>query len=194
MANKIREAIHQNDTLKEVCSARKPKVRIPHIIIYDVEKREEGVTREIEEQTLIEKIRKSNSLPPGETKVLFRKKGRGNREHWVVEIAPKIFAQIKNDNRLQCGFGSYRFKEYIEPMRCFKCHRLGHGKATCVQEQELCSKCPGVHSFKTCKNAAPVCRNCREYNRANNQKVRVDHVATSDKCPVFLRVGWLFGV
>ncbi|GBN57971.1 hypothetical protein AVEN_151098-1 [Araneus ventricosus] len=187
MANKIREAINQNDTLKEVCSARKPKVRIPHIIIYDVEKREEGVTRETEEQILMEKIRKSNSLPPGETKVLFRKKGRGNREHWVVEIAPKIFAQIKDDNRLQCGFGSYRFKEYIEPMRCYKCHRFGHGKATCVQEQELCSKCPGVHSFKTCKNATPVCRNCREYNRTNNQKVRVNHVATSDKCPISLR-------
>ncbi|GBN56492.1 Retrovirus-related Pol polyprotein from type-1 retrotransposable element R1 [Araneus ventricosus] len=152
MANKIKDAINQNNVLKEVCNARKPKVRLPQLIIFDIEKREEGITREFEEQALMNKIKASNILPEGETKVLFRKKGRGNREHWIVEVSPNIFAHIKNEKRLQCGFGSLRFKEYIEPMRCFKCHRFGHGKTTCVQEDELCSKCPGIHSHKMCQN------------------------------------------
>ncbi|GBN28830.1 hypothetical protein AVEN_137297-1 [Araneus ventricosus] len=44
-------------------------------------------------------------------------------EHWVLSIAPTIFKTIKDLKWLSCGFGSYKFKEHLEPLRCFNCHR-----------------------------------------------------------------------
>ncbi|GBO15243.1 hypothetical protein AVEN_202766-1 [Araneus ventricosus] len=187
MAQKLQEAINGHDQLKDICGARKPKERIPHIMVYDIEKCGEGVTREEEEQSFLEKVKKSNLLPEGEMKVLFRKKGSGNREHWVISMEPVLFKQIKGEKRIQFGFGSFRFREFLEPMKCFRCHKFGHGRKTCVVDKDLCSKCPGMHSFRECKSTAPVCRNCREFNRKSTNKVRVDHTATSEHCPIFLR-------
>ncbi|GBM81846.1 hypothetical protein AVEN_107939-1 [Araneus ventricosus] len=187
MAQKLQEAINGHDNLKNICGAHKPKERIPHIMVYDIEKCGEETTREIEEQSFLKKVKESNSLPDGEMKVLFRKKGSGSREHWIISMDPAIFKQIKGEKRIQFGFGSFRFKEFIEPMRCFRCHKYGHGKKTCMVDTEHCSKCPGMHSFKECKATEAVCRNCRDFNRKSTNKVRVNHTATSDKCPIFLR-------
>ena len=61
------------------------------------------------------------------------------------------------------------------PLRCFKCQRFGHGKATC-NGKEKCVKCAeeGHSDFNCTKN--PKCVNCSG-----------DHFSSSKQCPTLQR-------
>ncbi|GBM46648.1 Glucose-6-phosphate 1-dehydrogenase [Araneus ventricosus] len=185
MAKTLQTVINENVELKTVCEAREPKGRTPQILVYDI--RTTGQNREEEEAAFLGKIRQSNSLPQGEMKVLFTKKGRGEYEHWVISFDPQIFGCIKDEKRLHCAFGSYNFREFVEPLHCYNCHRFGHVKKNCGEKVELCCRCTGVYYYKTCQKTSILCRNCRECNKRNNTKLRVDHTAISEKCPLFIR-------
>ncbi|KAF8773033.1 hypothetical protein HNY73_015728 [Argiope bruennichi] len=123
MVTKLKDAINSHTNLQNVCKATTPQIRMPQIIIYDVEKSERP--REEEELDFLNQIKLSNDIV-GNMRVLFRKKGRGSSSHWAISLNPKAFRIIKDKARLQCGFGSYRFREFVEPLRCFKCLKFGH--------------------------------------------------------------------
>ncbi|GBN70726.1 hypothetical protein AVEN_30274-1 [Araneus ventricosus] len=156
-------------------------------MIYDVP--DSPGDRSAVEMTFIDKLRSSNNLPGGEIKVVFRRKGRGSLSHWVLSLSPAVFAAIRETKRLHWGFGSYRFREFSEPLQCFRCFRFGHVRPQCRMQTDRCSKCPGEHSTKDCPKQTVVCRNCREFNGRNKTAARISiaHRADSDTCPIFLR-------
>ncbi|GBO04056.1 hypothetical protein AVEN_69515-1 [Araneus ventricosus] len=187
MSRTLTTAINTHVDLGPVCNVREPRKRNPQILIYDVPTLPGD--RDTAEVEFVAKLRSSNTLPEGTLKVLFRKKGRGSMQHWVLAVDPSVFQAIQGKGRLHWGFGSLKFREHLEPTRCFKCHRFGHIRSTCSAPVELCSRCPGDHSYTDCPKETPVCRRCREYNVRNKKGPRLPlhHTAVSDKCPLFLR-------
>ena len=60
-------------------------------------------------------------------------------------------------------------------MRCFKCHKFGHGKDKCRRPNSLCGRCGKEHADQHQCTAAAHCINCKG-----------DHPAFSKQCPKFL--------
>ncbi|GBM62346.1 hypothetical protein AVEN_166842-1 [Araneus ventricosus] len=177
MLDTLQRTISEHTELKTMCNARTPKGRNPQIIIYDIAKAD--MSREEKESQFLEQLRNSNDLPVGEMKAIFRRKGRGSLQHWIISVTPEIFDSLKEEKRLHLGFGSYKFTEFLDPLRCFKCQKFGHVSKNCSEQATLCSRCPGVHVFSKCTTANTVCRNCRDYNKRTNSRISVDHPETS---------------
>ncbi|GBN62175.1 hypothetical protein AVEN_61408-1 [Araneus ventricosus] len=129
MLDTLQKSINDHVDLKNICQARAPKGRNPQLILYDVAPT--GEPREEEERNFLENLRSSNDLPCGDMKVIFRRKGRGNLQHWIITVTPEIFKNTKDEKRLHLGFGSYKFREFVDPLRCFKCHKFGHTSKNC---------------------------------------------------------------
>ncbi|GBN38148.1 hypothetical protein AVEN_15036-1 [Araneus ventricosus] len=165
MAQALEDAINKHPALCGSCQAKAPNQRRPQIMVYDVP--DSPGDRSEAERTFIDKLRSSNSLPAGEIKVVFRRKGRGSLSHWVLSLEPAVFATIRETKRLHWGFGSFRFREFCEPLQCFRCFRYGHVRPQCRAQNDLCAKCPGEHPTKDCSKNTMVCRNCREFNGRN---------------------------
>lgn len=64
-------------------------------------------------------------------------------------------------SEVQMGWINYKVREYIpQPLRCFKCQRMGHTAQQCKWKQR-CAKCGGEHDYGKCKNDAKLkCCNC----------------------------------
>ncbi|GFR76885.1 nucleic-acid-binding protein from mobile element jockey [Elysia marginata] len=59
-------------------------------------------------------------------------------------------------------------------MRCFKCHRYGHGSERCRRQEAICARCGRTgHKVEECPND-PRCINCGG-----------DHAASDRNCPKF---------
>ncbi|GBL73778.1 hypothetical protein AVEN_230754-1 [Araneus ventricosus] len=189
MVNILENAVNTHPALKEVCEARLPRKRQPQIIIYDVPVA--SGDREVVEREFLQKLCSSNNFHAGsDMRIVCKKPGRGPYQHWVLGLAPGLYNCIKDCTRLYFGFGSFKFKEYLEPVRCYKCLKFGHLRAKCGAQSESCSRCLTNHSYRDCKADQPVCRNCVEFNTRNNRgfKLPTEHSAISDKCPVYIRV------
>ena len=64
-------------------------------------------------------------------------------------------------SEVRIGWSNYKVREYIpEPLRCFKCQRMGHTASQCKGKQR-CAKCGGDHEYGRCGNDAKLkCCNC----------------------------------
>ena len=80
---------------------------------------------------------------------------------------------VEEGEHLFLGFSRFTLNAYINPLRCFKCNRFGHGAGTCRGE-ETCVRCAGNHNDKTCSESVK-CVNCEG-----------NHFASSKVCPVFI--------
>jgi len=62
---------------------------------------------------------------------------------------------------VQMGWINYKVREYIpQPLRCFKCQRIGHVAQQCKWRQR-CAKCGGDHEYGKCsKDTKLKCCNC----------------------------------
>ncbi|GBN03357.1 hypothetical protein AVEN_268068-1 [Araneus ventricosus] len=187
MATLLESHINGHSELNGVCRARFPRKPNPRILVYDVPVGPGD--RDEQEHSFLEKLRVSNSFLEGGLSVLFRRKGRGSAQHWVLSIDPVIYHCLHNTNRLHWGLGSLRFRAFSDPVQCFRCLKFGHTQSRCRAPEELCSRCQGTHSFRTCLETQSKCRNCCEYNRNNRNgpRLQVTHTAVSRKCPIFLR-------
>ncbi|GBN60711.1 hypothetical protein AVEN_116753-1 [Araneus ventricosus] len=187
MANILETHINSNPELNGVCRARAPRRPQPKILIYDVPTLPGD--REEQELSFLGKLRSSNSFPEGSVSVLFRRRGRGAAQHWVLSLDPVVYHCISGTNRLHWGLGSLKFRTFSEPIQCFRCLKFGHAQSRCRTPEELCSRCPGIHSYKSCSAAEATCRNCTEYNKQNRggARLRVNHTAVSRHCPISIR-------
>ncbi|GBN49491.1 hypothetical protein AVEN_55983-1 [Araneus ventricosus] len=187
MAQKLENHINAHPELNGVCRAGAPKRPNPRILIYDVPDLPDD--RGEQEALFLTKLGVSNSFPEGAATVLFSRKGRGSSQNWVLSLDPVAYHSIRTSNRIHWGFGSFRFRTFSEPQQCYKCFKFGHTRSGCRVPNDLCSRCPGEHSHKTCKEQPPVCLNCKEFNRRNRAGplLRVHHTAVSRSRPIFLR-------
>ncbi|GBN84118.1 hypothetical protein AVEN_93072-1 [Araneus ventricosus] len=162
-----------------------PRKRNPQLIMYDVPVIEGD--RDAEEATF---LRYSNSFPDSwDIRVLFKRPGRGPFKHWILSVPPEAFNHLKGSSRAFYGFGSLKFREFSEPLRCYKCLKFGHLRVNCSVPKELCSRCTGEHSHMECTATTVACRICKEYNRRSGTgpKVKTDHSAMPARCPIFVR-------
>jgi hypothetical protein len=62
---------------------------------------------------------------------------------------------------VQMGWINYKVREYVpQPLRCFKCQRIGHVAQQCKWRQR-CAKCGGEHEYGKCnKDTKLKCCNC----------------------------------
>ncbi|GBO33748.1 hypothetical protein AVEN_247211-1 [Araneus ventricosus] len=187
MAQTLRDHINAHSDLNGVCRAEEPRKPHPRILIYDVPPL--SGDRGEQEARFLAQLERSNSFSEGTTKVIFRRKGRGEAQHWVISLDPAAFQSLGQSTRLHWGFGSFRFRPFSEPQQCYKCLRFGHTQTICQATALQCSRCPGTHSYKTCQEQQPRCRNCVEFNKRarKGQLLNVHHTAVSRKCPVFIR-------
>ncbi|GIY66195.1 uncharacterized protein CDAR_553561 [Caerostris darwini] len=183
-AEKLAEALTTSEALQGKIVLKSPVQKNPWIVVYDLDK-SDCRSREKEEKKFLSLLAKDNHLPEGNMQVRFRLKGRGSKEHWVIEVDPNIRKALDDQRRVLAGFSTYRFKDYLEPIQCFKCYKYGHLQSKCTESEQCCSTCPDKHSYKTCKRDTASCRNCLESNSKNGTKFDVKHCAVAKDCPVY---------
>ncbi|GBN29313.1 hypothetical protein AVEN_71907-1 [Araneus ventricosus] len=187
MTETLRQAIESCPAVADKVSVRTPKGRVPHIIVYNVPVGKYA-TRDKEERW-IRRLRKGDTLQEGDISVRFRRKAKNGTEDWILALAPEVFKGVPKQGRLNYGFSSLRYREFLEPTRCFKCQRFGHMKSQCpdIAGPEYCTKCTGRHAPKDCKVKRPTCRNCAEYNSKTGARTPTRHTTRNR-----VASGWRF--
>ncbi|GBN68191.1 hypothetical protein AVEN_116064-1 [Araneus ventricosus] len=182
MTETLRKAIEGCPAVADKVSVRAPMGRVPHIIVYNIPVGKYA-NREKEEKW-IRRLRKGNTLPEGDISVRFRRKGKNGTEDWILALAPVVFQGIPKKGNLNHGFMSLRYREILEPTRCFKCQKFGRIKSQCpdLAGPDCCTKCTGRHLPKDCKSKRPTCRNCVEYNRKTGARTPTSHTVRDQKC------------
>ncbi|KAJ8894042.1 hypothetical protein PR048_006652 [Dryococelus australis] len=111
---------------------------------------------------------------------------KGDRSAKSVYIVFECSAQLRKSAietlKLYIDFVCCRVKEYIEPMRCYRCQRYGHLASRC-KLKEVCSVCAEVeHNHNECKwQGQEQCTNCK---RDNNEHY---HRADFWDCPAYTK-------
>jgi len=132
----------------------------PMIIIYDVEKdyspeelKEELISKNIEDNT-------EENAEELSRKINFRygfSTNNPNRRNWIVQMDSKIWKHLMAKGKVYINWKAHNIKEYINVIRCFKCHGYGHIAKACNQES-LCEKCGEKDHMKTsCTKSTVIC-------------------------------------
>ena len=164
----------------------KPKKLSPSIIIYDVEK--DYKVEDLKEDLIKKNFDTNNEKELDELRngILFRHcfKSKENRVNWIVQVPGRVLASLVNKGRIFMLWRVYRVKEYLNIIRCFKCHAYGHFAKFCNAPDQLCETCGSKDHLKTnCdKKEAPRCANCVRFKRRD-----VNHDVRNKSCPEYVK-------
>ncbi|XP_058465695.1 uncharacterized protein LOC131439098 [Malaya genurostris] len=151
-----------------------------------------GITDELSEEEIVEKIKLQNNLP--ETSYLkvirvLNKQTRNNSGLTVIaETDALSFYQLTKLQRINIGWERCKVFEVVDVMRCYKCSEYGHKAATCVK-QLCCPKCAEAHEANECVSDIAKCINCHNQNEnlnaLNTEKLDISHHSWSSQCPLY---------
>lgn len=100
----------------------------------------------------------------------------------MVRVPAVLLNQVINRGRVFMGWRSYRAKEFINIIRCYKCHGYGHFSKVCAAAEQLCEKCgKSGHIKKDCKEDE-ICVNCLKTRRKEYK-----HPVKSRTCAEYVR-------
>lgn len=162
-----------------------PRLRGPKVILFDV-------PREHDSEGFIEKLHGQNFTGTevtvdelkAEVTVRARTGPRANQEkvNLILEVSPRMRRLLVDKERFYIGFQCCRARDYVVPMRCYKCLQFGHSKRLCKGSM-TCAHCAEAgHKFSECqhKTSAVKCANCvREKRKETNHRV------DSSDCPMY---------
>lgn len=79
---------------------------------------------------------------------------------------------------------TYRIKEFINIIKCFRCHGYGHIAKYCSNVDQLYEFCDcKEHLKKDCdRKENPICQNCRKTRRKE-----CNHNVRSKMCPEYIK-------
>lgn len=164
----------------------KPSKINPSIIIYDVEQgnkvnkmQEDFINKNLE----FLEIEELDSLKK-EIAFRHRYKTSNNKMNWIVQVPGKLFENLIDRRRVYMMWRSYKIKEYLNIVRCYKCHGFGHIAKVCTNADRLCECCrSNEHVRENCpENNTPKCVNCMR-----NRRRDVSHSVRSKDCPEYRR-------
>lgn len=92
---------------------------------------------------------------------------------------------LLQQDRVFIGWGSYRARDFVSVLRCFKCLGYGHSARNCSKAEAVCGHCcMEGHIVSACpsRQLGPVCGNCKLRGRDSGHHVR------SLSCPEYSRV------
>ncbi|GFS26704.1 nucleic-acid-binding protein from mobile element jockey [Elysia marginata] len=112
---------------------------------------------------------------PGVTFAKYIKKRRGE-EMIPTNTFILTFDSPTPPTQVKAGYVKLNVRPYVPtPMRCYKCHKFGHGREKCRRKDPICGKCGKVgHAADSCKND-PHCINCQG-----------EHAASDKVCPKYV--------
>lgn len=156
----------------------------PSIIIYDVES--DYKEKELKEDLISKNFDYFNQKQREnlEKDIIFKHKIKSDsRVHWVVQLPGLMYEHLITGSRVFLMWRTYKIKEFVNIMRCFKCHGYGHMTKNCSQEQ-LCENCGQKDHIKSdCpKKDAPTCINC-----IRNKRKSYSHKVKDTTCPEYKR-------
>lgn len=159
--------VKQMDTKSAGLRIESPRKYNPQLIIY-------GVERELKKEELMENLINKNFLEDTDMslmelkekiKINYGYKAKDDNINWIVQVPAPLFTRIIKRGRVFIAWRSYRIKEFINIVRCFRCHGFGHFAGMCSAEAQLCEKCGKTgHNKKDCTNEE-VCINCIKTRR-----------------------------
>lgn len=174
--------IKNSQRLKEIgLRIEEPKKRGPKVIIYDIPRTDDN-------DKLLERLFQQNLQDKGFDKeetikqMTIRLRTGKNKDNVniVIEGPAKIRHELIKQETVYIGFAACKVKDFLVPMRCYKCQQYGHLSKTC-KGKDRCSKCGDEgHGFKECNSKEKdACANCKKDGKEH--KHRVD----SKMCPHF---------
>jgi len=164
-----KELIKGANLARQGLKADEPKKIDPTIIIYDVE-------NEYEKEELKTDLIKKNFANCSEEDVNTLKEvvtfqysygTRENKRNWIVRIPGKLYNRLADKEKIYMQWRTFRFKENLNIVRCFKCHGYGRFAKYCDVKEQLCESCGAQdHAKADCpRKDRPQCVNCIKSSR-----------------------------
>lgn len=142
--------------------------------------------RDLDEITTPEEIRTAIeeqftiSLP--ESAIRNVRKAYGETQTAVLGLSVDQAQILLAAKKAKIGWSICRFRELVQPLKCFRCLGFGHIAAGCtdVDRSKMCRKCGEVgHIAKTCTKT-PQCLLC-----TNESGSEANHITGSSRCPKY---------
>lgn len=147
--------IQQTDMSSIGLVASEPRKIDPSIVLYDVEK--EHNIENLKQEFIIKNffIDVGKDINEIKDRVNFRfsfKSKNANHVNWVVQLPGAFTRNSIESGRIFAGFWrSYRVKEYINVIRCYKCYEFGHIANIYNVIGQICEFCRSSdHERKDC--------------------------------------------
>lgn len=147
-----------------------------------------GIDNDLSESEILESLKNQNAVLKDKEISIVRLYKVKNRQSitTIVALDTESFNKCLNDGYVKIGWSHCRVFEDPVVYKCYKCHGFNHRASKCKNERS-CVKCSGNHDVKECNSNEISCVNCLSLNKKLNLKLNVSHIASSFKCPVYIK-------
>ncbi|GBN91926.1 hypothetical protein AVEN_235976-1 [Araneus ventricosus] len=177
---KIMTEINSNKELQEKLEAKRPALKLPKVIIYDVE-------ANFPKENLLQTISQQNEVDIKQMKLLFQIKSKTKDKcHWVLETEPEALRKLLKARKVALEWTRLTVREFLRPTKCYKCCRYGHISINC-KEEETCPRCGNTGHKRADCDKEEKCVNCIDLNKKFQLTIDTSHDSTDPNCEAHIR-------